>query len=68
MLEKLRCTVLGHQHYVIQKFSKTERRVGCKRCDADWAMSDRVRALVDWNGEFEEMYEDMGHEIINPKF
>jgi len=68
MFEKLKCKVFGHDYFVIQKFSKTERRIGCRKCSKTWAMSDTQGCLLDWDGEFEEMCEDMGHEIINPKF
>lgn len=68
MFKKLSCFFFGHEYYTIQEFSKTERRVGCRRCKADWGMSDTQGCLLEWDSELEEMYEDMGHEIIDPKF
>jgi 3'-phosphoadenosine 5'-phosphosulfate sulfotransferase (PAPS reductase)/FAD synthetase len=68
MLDKIKCIIMGHNYYAIQKFSKTERRVGCHNCTSEWGMNDRTSSLVDWDGELEEMYEDMGHEIKKPKF
>lgn len=68
MFKKIVCTLFGHKYHVTQKFNKTERRVGCSRCNKDWAMNDIVGSLLDWDGEFEQMYEDMGYEIINPRF
>ncbi len=53
MFEKITCTLLGHKYHVTQKFSKTERRVGCTRCNKDWSMNDAIGSLLDWDGEFE---------------
>ena len=68
MLRKLRCWLLGHRYYVIQEFSKTDRRLGCRNCKKTWGMNDNQCCLLDWDSELEEMYEDMGYEIINPQF
>lgn len=50
------CAIFGHKYYVRQTFSYTDRKVGCSRCQSKWAMSDRTQSFVEWDGEFEEMY------------
>ena len=41
-----------HKYYTIKKYSKTVRKVGCRRCEKVWGMNDRVKSLsstqVDW--------------------
>ena len=67
-MKRLVCFVLGHKYHVIQRFSKTSRRVECLRCKADWGMNDSVRVIIPWSGELEEMYELLGHKLIRPRF
>ncbi len=47
-----------HKYFVIKEFSKTVRKVGCKRCGLTWGMNDRVKAFLPWDGELAELYED----------
>jgi len=68
MLKRITCFLKGHKYKVLQKFSKTSRRIICTRCGGDWGMNDNVQAVVKWDSELEEMYEVMGHTIISPKF
>ena len=56
MIERLMCALLGHRYITQLTFSPTSRKVGCTRCEREWAMNDSVRAFVDWSGEFEELY------------
>lgn len=51
------CKLFGHKYTVIKEYSKTTRKVGCKRCKAVWGMNDCVKALVPWDGELEELHE-----------
>lgn len=60
---KLRCLFFGHNYTVTQKFSPASRRLACTRCRGMFAMNDDVRAVVDWNSAFHEMYERFGHDI-----
>jgi hypothetical protein len=60
MIERLMCALFGHKYVVLLTFSPTSRKVGCTRCDREWAMNDSVRAFVDWSGEFEELYKSNG--------
>jgi len=56
MIERLMCALFGHKYVTQLTFSPTSRKVGCTRCEREWAMNDSVRAFVDWSGEFEELY------------
>lgn len=60
MIERLMCALLGHRYITQLTFSPTSRKVGCTRCEREWAMNDSVRAFVDWSGEFEELYKFNG--------
>lgn len=62
-LRRLFCFLLGHEFFVVQRFSPQSRRVGCHNCDGDWGMNDDARALVRWGPEFEAMYRERGHDI-----
>lgn len=68
MWKKLLCYLIGHNYNIVQRFSKTSRRVECLRCKADWGMNDSVMSLIPWSGELEEMYELFGYKILRPKF
>lgn len=69
MLKKLKYLLFGHKYHIIQRFSKTSRRVECLRCGGDWGMNDQVRAIIPWCGELEEMYQDVfGIKLIRPRF
>ena len=60
MIERLMCALFGHRYITQLTFSPTSRKVGCTRCEKEWAMNDSVRAFVDWSGEFEELYKFNG--------
>lgn len=60
MFERLICAVAGHRYVVQRVFSSTSRKVGCTRCDREWGMNDSVKAFVPWDGEFEQLYRDIG--------
>ena len=60
MVERLMCALFGHKYITQLTFSPTSRKVGCTRCEREWAMNDSVRAFVDWSGEFEELYKFNG--------
>ncbi len=51
------CYMLGHKYYTFKRFSRTSRRVKCRRCPADWAMCDTAKSILDWDSDFEELYE-----------
>lgn len=55
-MKKIICFIFGHNYYMTEKWSNTARRVGCKRCNGDWAMHDPTKSLVEMNGEFADMY------------
>ena len=46
-----------HKYYVIKKYTKTVRKLGCRRCPKTWGMNDRVKSLLEWDGELEELHE-----------
>lgn len=51
------CWLLGHKYVVLKEFTPSQRKVGCPRCKNTWAMHDGLKAFVEWDGEFEEMYQ-----------
>ena len=64
MLTRFKCAIFGHTYFVVQRFGYTDRKVGCLRCGGRWGMNDRVKAFVPWDGEFDQMYADHGHVIV----
>ena len=58
------CNIFGHDYFVVQKFSSYSRRVGCTKCDGDWAMNDEVRCFLEWSSDFEDMYKTMGKIVL----
>lgn len=53
---KIICAVIGHKYFVSQRFGRSERKVGCSRCNRAWAMHDDVRAFLPWDSDFDELY------------
>ena len=60
IMKRLWCAMVSHRYRVLRTFNPTNRQVGCPRCGTVWGMNDRARALVVWDGEFEELYRTMG--------
>lgn len=60
MLERFLCAIFGHRYVVNRVMSKTTRKIGCTRCGKHWAMHDPTCSLVEWDGEFEELYSPGG--------
>lgn len=56
LLKRLICCLFDHDYYVVRRFSNTNRKVGCKRCNRRWGMNDSIRVLIPWDIELEEMY------------
>lgn len=56
IISRVICATLGHRYVVERVLSHSARKVGCTRCKNHWAMHDRTRSFVEWNGEFEEFY------------
>jgi hypothetical protein len=54
MIQKIKCLLGKHKHYVVEKYSKDVRKVGCKNCSKQWGMNDRVQAFIPWDAELEE--------------
>jgi len=48
-----------HDYFVIKHFSKTVRKVGCRRCGRKWGMNDRVKTFLEWDGDLAELHEDI---------
>ena len=59
MLKKILCFFGKHDYYVIKNYSSYARKVGCRQCPKAWAMNDQVRGFIEWNGEFEDLYENV---------
>ena len=54
------CRILRrHKYFIIKEYSKTVRKVGCRYCGKVWGMNDRVKAFVEWDGELEEISENL---------
>lgn len=64
LLQKLWCWIVGHEFYVLQKFSHSSRRICCDRCGGDWGMNDDVQALIPWSSDLESIYRMQGHGIL----
>lgn len=65
-MRSILCALFGHQLGVIQEFSRTERKVACRRCRKHFAMSDREKAFLPWDSDFESFYrERLGIEYTN---
>ena len=54
------CKIFGHKYVVERVLNEGARKLGCTRCNRKWAMHDATKSLVDWDGEFEEMYSPNG--------
>lgn len=52
------CSIFGHKYKVAKIFGPCDRKLKCKRCGAEFGMSDRTQSLVPWDGELEEVYYD----------
>jgi hypothetical protein len=46
-----------HKYYVIIEFGRGQRKVGCKRCHKKWGMHDGLRTIVEWDADFDELYD-----------
>jgi|DEB0MinimDraft_3_1074331.scaffolds.fasta_scaffold08462_4 hypothetical protein len=66
-LKAIKCLLFGHKYRIVQQFSKTVRRIKCDCCGGDWGMNDRVRVIVKWDSELEEMHGE-SCEIKEPSF
>ncbi len=56
MIRRLLCRLLGHRYVIVRRFSHTARKLRCLRCGEAFAMHDLLRALLPWDGEFDELY------------
>ncbi len=45
-----------HRYFVVEEFSFECRKLGCKLCKKTFAMNDHVKALLEWDSDFEELY------------
>ncbi len=50
------CQLIGHKFRTLRQMTLTERKVVCVRCNAAWAMCDKTRSFVPWDGDLEELY------------
>lgn len=57
-MKALICWLFGHKYRLIRSYSPTQRRIGCCRCHEQFAMHDGLGALLPWDGEFAELYQD----------
>ncbi len=54
-----------HDYFIIKNFSSDCRKIGCRLCNKTYAMNDRVKALCEWDNDFEELYKDKHFEDNN---
>ena len=52
----LKCLVFCHDFVVVQEFSESVRKLRCERCGRYFGMNDRVRCVVEWDEELEQMH------------
>ena len=60
ILNKLKCIFGYHKYYLIFKIDCVNRKIGCRHCYKQFGMNDRVKAVVKWDGELEELYRITG--------
>lgn len=58
MFKSIICWFKQHRYYVVEEFSEWSRKIQCERCGKKWAMNDNIRALIEWDSEFEKFYSD----------
>ena len=56
-IRKIICRLKGHKYYVIKEYSPTVRKLGCSICKSKFGMNDRVKAVIPWDSELEELHE-----------
>ena len=56
MIKKVKHLFGRHDYYIIEESSYLCRKVGCRLCNKTFAMNDRVKALVEWDSDFDELY------------
>ncbi len=74
IIRVLICLIFGHKYRVVQKFGWSARRVKCDRCKGDWAIYDpnwgmylpMPPSTVEWYGELERLYVEVGYKIKEP--
>ncbi len=59
MFANLVCILTDHRYVVLKELSLWSRKVGCTRCNREWAMNDDVRAFLPWDADFERLYQDL---------
>jgi len=56
--QSFRCWLFYHDLRVHTEYDRATRRVRCMRCKSDWIMSDRHKAFLPWDGEWEAFCEE----------
>ena len=52
-MDKILCFLFGHRYFLIKKYTKTTRKIGCHRCGKEFGMNDDVQVILEWDKEFE---------------
>lgn len=60
-IERLLCALLGHKYVMIRRFTSYSRQIGCTRCNRVWGMDDRVKCVVPWDKDLEDLHRLLGH-------
>ena len=58
---KILCKLYFHKCGVVKTFSYTARCVKCVRCRKYFAMNDKTKSFLPWDGEFSELYDWSPH-------
>lgn len=57
------CSLGRHKRLHTVNLFGAARHVGCPDCRREFAMHDGMRSFLPWDGEFETMYADFGHDV-----
>ncbi len=58
-LRRILCTIGYHRYIVAQELTNRSRRIACPYCHKSWGMNDDVRAVIPWDYELADLYNNM---------
>ncbi|HFL3398939.1 TPA: hypothetical protein ACG3NN_002843 [Legionella pneumophila] len=60
MIAKIKCLFGYHAFYTIKELTLWSRKIGCKRCNKQYAMHDDLKIILPWDEDFERLYKELG--------